>query len=72
MSGSRKSKPPEGDPREDDSYPSDVDIIAMTIRHGAEHMKQYLNAIALERVSRGIDDEQAEILPFLSAKEPKP
>jgi hypothetical protein len=55
-----KERPP-GQRPDDEGYPSDAEIVAMTIRHGADYTKQYLDAIGLERARRGIeeDDEHA-------------
>jgi hypothetical protein len=78
----KDSEPPEGG-REDDEYvPSDVDIFAMTVRHGAEHAKRHYDRLDLiaghpdaERWDRLASDlpakPQAEVLPFVP-KEPKP
>jgi hypothetical protein len=30
---------------DDEDYPSDVDIIAMTIRHGSDYTKHYLDSL---------------------------
>jgi hypothetical protein len=43
---SRKTSKPPGRGNDDDGYPSDVDIIAMTIRHGSDYAKRYLNSLA--------------------------
>jgi hypothetical protein len=53
---SQESAPP-GGPGCGEDEPSDAEIIALTIRHGADDAKRYLNAIALERAARGIEDD---------------
>lgn len=53
----KNSKPPGRRSGKDDGYEaSDVEIVAMTIRHGAEYTKRHLNSMALERAARGIED----------------
>jgi hypothetical protein len=69
---------------DDDGYPDDVEIVAMTIRHGADYTKRTLDSLA--RLEACEDDDarrlrvlasdlrsepQAEVLPF-APREPKP
>ncbi len=69
--------------RDDEGFPDDDAIFAMTVRHGADYTKQYLNAIARPEASEDDDSEQlarfaadlgkepqAEVLPF-APREPK-
>ena len=78
-----KERPPGRRP-DDEGYADDVEIIAMTIRHGADHTKPYLHSLARldaceaaesERQSKFAADlpkeAQAEVLPFAS-RGPKP
>jgi len=76
------TEPPGG--TDDERYPSDADIVAMTIRHGADYTKRYLDSLArLEAFEEDADrlggfaldlpkEPQAEIIPFPRAREPKP
>ena len=59
---------------DEESYPSDADIVAMTIRHGADHTKQYLGSLAqLEAYAADLPKEpQADIIPFPRARERQP
>jgi hypothetical protein len=77
------SKPTNGSG--DDDGPSDAEIVAMTIRHGADYARRYCDRLHVteshpwkddvERLRvRASDlggDRQAEILPF-APREPKP
>lgn len=74
------TKPPGGT---EDGYPSDVDIVAMTIRHGADYTKQHLGSLArpefyeeadrLGRLAADLPKEpQADVIPFPRARESKP
>jgi hypothetical protein len=50
VSGSRKSEPPEGEAGED-GYPSHAEVFAMTLRHGADCTKRYLDSLARREAS---------------------
>jgi hypothetical protein len=43
-----RKRPPRD--RADDEEPSGAEIVAMTIRHGADYAKQHLNALAFAEV----------------------
>jgi hypothetical protein len=75
------TNPPGG--TDDEHYPSDVDIVAMTIRHGADHTKWHLGSLArpefyeeaesLGRLAADLPKEpQAEVIPFPRARERQP
>jgi hypothetical protein len=71
--------------RSDDDGPSDAEIVAMTIRHGADYAKRYCDRLYVTQGHAWDDDAerlrmlasdlggdpQAEILPF-TPREPKP
>ena len=74
-----------GQGTKDEDYPSDAEIVAMTIRHGADQAKRYLDALALRKAYEEGETErlaacaadlpresQAKVLSFPSARKPKP